>query len=172
MSCKEYTPAIKVLNQNVPHKSLSPTMILWNKQRHLSRRIVTTPLHKKRPRHVLASLSRVTPSCLRISSMDTLPGCGFVTSLSLRNTSSDTPTGVDFLACATHHRIRPHVVEPIACLSAITSPHLISHIFYPESSIPNLTLQGERILLQLLLTLTLQTSHLVGVMARLNNQSA
>ena len=85
---------------------------------------------------------------------------GLVMLLSLRNTSQDSPTR----HCS--------VVEPIACLSAITSPHLLYQIFYTESSIPNPTLQCKRILLQLLLMPTLQTARLIGIMARHNNQSA
>ena len=146
MSCKEYTPAIKVLNHNVPHKSLSPTMILWNKQRQLSRRIVTTPLHKQtttsRPRVAVSRhailfahpFNEYAPG-LRSRHVSELAqhvigyaqGSGLVTLLSLRNTSHDSPT-----------RHCP-VVEPIACLSVIASPHLLSRIFYTESDTPGRT---------------------------------
>ena len=114
-------------------------------QGQLSRRIVTTPLRKQtttsRPRvtvslHAILFAHHVNgyAAGLRSRHVSALVqhvigyayGSGLVTLLSLCNTSQDLPT-----------RHCP-IVEPIACLSAITSQHLLSRIFYPESSIPNL----------------------------------
>ena len=163
MESKQCFPMQKVTQSSQPQRPSQvavPHHDSMEQTRQLSRRIVTTPLRhqttKSRPRvagsrHAILFAHHANGWAHR---------SGLVTLLSLRNTSQDSPTR----HCS--------VVETIACLSAITSPHLLYRIFYTKSSLPNPTLQGERVLLQLRLTPTLQTARLIGIMPRPNNQSA